>query len=273
MNTTASTSAQTSTPATWAETWSQNRTSAANTSGTTRTPTSESWDKIWDDAESKLRKEAKANDLGFGLDVDPALIRGAAYEDLPKSVRTSQYKGHTIFIGNLFFDTTADDLKSQMSKYGVVEAARIIYDTRGISKGFGYVQFDSIKAAGRAVDALHGRVFQGRIVSVQYSRAALQHARNLKPTDTLYVSNIPFNVTDRELQKLAASLQNVIDVRVNMDRETGQFRGFAHFQFLNVSSAVVAYEQLCAKPFKERWWLKVEYSNTHKSITNALGAE
>lgn len=40
-----------------------------------------------------------------------------------------------IYVGNLFFDVTAEDLKNEFSKCGPVEAARIIYDPRGISRG------------------------------------------------------------------------------------------------------------------------------------------
>lgn len=41
----------------------------------------------------------------------------------------------TIYIGNLFFDVTAEDLKTRMQAFGVVEGATIIHDTRGLSKG------------------------------------------------------------------------------------------------------------------------------------------
>jgi nucleolin len=41
----------------------------------------------------------------------------------------------TVYIGNLFFDVTAEDLKQQMSKYGTVEFCKIIHDSRGLSKG------------------------------------------------------------------------------------------------------------------------------------------
>jgi nucleolin len=41
----------------------------------------------------------------------------------------------TIYVGNLFFDVTAEDLKRQMEKYGTVLNARIIHDNRGLSKG------------------------------------------------------------------------------------------------------------------------------------------
>jgi RNA recognition motif-containing protein len=41
----------------------------------------------------------------------------------------------TVYVGNLFFDMTADDLRTAMEKFGVVEMASIIHDNRGLSKG------------------------------------------------------------------------------------------------------------------------------------------
>ena len=41
----------------------------------------------------------------------------------------------TIFIGNLFYDVTAEDLRQTMEKYGTVEKAIIVFDSRGLSKG------------------------------------------------------------------------------------------------------------------------------------------
>lgn len=41
----------------------------------------------------------------------------------------------TVYIGNLFFDVTAEDLKARMEEYGVVEKSIIISDARGLSKG------------------------------------------------------------------------------------------------------------------------------------------
>lgn len=61
-----------------------------------------------------------------------------------RNVRTSRQKNkartlpppnETIYVGNIFFDVTAEDLRSQMEKYGIVEQARIVHDDRGLSKG------------------------------------------------------------------------------------------------------------------------------------------
>lgn len=41
----------------------------------------------------------------------------------------------TVYIGNLFYDLTADDLRKHMEKYGTVVKTYIVHDARGISKG------------------------------------------------------------------------------------------------------------------------------------------
>jgi nucleolin len=41
----------------------------------------------------------------------------------------------TIYIGNLFFDITAEDLKARMEAFGVVTHCTIVHDSRGLSKG------------------------------------------------------------------------------------------------------------------------------------------
>ena len=41
----------------------------------------------------------------------------------------------TIYIGNLFFDVTAEDLKSEMQRFGPIQTAKIVHDNRGLSRG------------------------------------------------------------------------------------------------------------------------------------------
>ncbi|GKZ95407.1 hypothetical protein AnigIFM59636_009413 [Aspergillus niger] len=166
----------------------------------------------------------------------------------------------TVFIGNVFYDVTREDLKKAMEKYGVVEKVVLVLDNRGISKGYGYVQFDSIDAAQRAVDALNMRLFEGRRVTVQFAQNNVYHRRQLNaPTRTLYIGNLPFEMTDRDLNELFKDVQNVVDIRVAVDRRTGQARGFAHAEFVSTSSAKAAMAILENKlPYGRR--LRLDYS-------------
>lgn len=53
---------------------------------------------------------------------------------LPPSRPEPQPKA-TVYVGNILFDITAADLKEYASKYGKVLGTRIIYDSRGLSRG------------------------------------------------------------------------------------------------------------------------------------------
>lgn len=70
-----------------------------------------------------------------------------------------------------------------------------------------------------------------------------------------------FDMSDRDLNNLFRTIKNVVDVRVAIDRRTGQPRGFAHADFIDVKDAERAMEELrgkvvCGRP------LRVDYSIT-----------
>ncbi|OKL58428.1 hypothetical protein UA08_06115 [Talaromyces atroroseus] len=178
----------------------------------------------------------------------------------------------TIYVGNLFFDITAEDLKARMEAFGVVEHCVIVHDSRGLSKGFGYVTFEDVEAAKRAVADLNQQIYEGRRILVQFSAAAGRPGipPKRRPTRTLYIGNLPFDLTDREINDLFKSVRNIVEVRVAVDRQTGQPRGFAHADFLDVASAQAAAEILASKaPHGRR--LKLDYGQraSRRSIRNA----
>ena len=86
------------------------------------------------------------------------------------------------------------------------------------------------------------------------------------PSKTLFVGNMSFEMTDQDLNDLFREIRNVKDVRVAIDRRTGQPRGFAHADFDDVDSAVQAMEQLDGKEIYGRR-LRVDYgeSSTERS--------
>lgn len=75
-----------------------------------------------------------------------------------------------LYVGNLPFSTTADDLREAFSQYGTVTRAQVISDREtGRSRGFGFVEMES--GAEAAIDALNGKDFQGRTLTVNEARA------------------------------------------------------------------------------------------------------
>lgn len=94
------------------------------------------------------------------------------------------------------------------------------------------------------------------------SRTDYQEKRNKvqnAPSKTLFIGNMSFEMTDRDLNNLFRGIRNVIDVRVAIDRRTGQPRGFAHADFVDVKSAMEAMKVLDGKETYGRK-LRVDYS-------------
>lgn len=72
-----------------------------------------------------------------------------------------------IYIGNLNFKTTEDDLNQAFSQFGEVLSATLIKDkASGLSKGFGFVEMPEDDAAFKAIQGLNGKDLDGRKVRV-----------------------------------------------------------------------------------------------------------
>ena len=74
-----------------------------------------------------------------------------------------------LYVGNLNFDTTADDLREAFSQHGTVTSASVISDREtGRSRGFGFVEMSD--GGDSAIEALNGMELQGRRLTVNEAR-------------------------------------------------------------------------------------------------------
>jgi RNA recognition motif-containing protein len=79
--------------------------------------------------------------------------------------------GRKLFVGNLSFNTTSEDLTELFSQIGTCESATVITDRdSGRSRGFGFVEMGSNNEAERAVAELNGREVGGRQINVSEAR-------------------------------------------------------------------------------------------------------
>ena len=77
-----------------------------------------------------------------------------------------------IFVGNLSFNTTDDDLREAFAPYGEVANAQVITDRETMrSRGFGFVEIMDSDAAQQAIRSLNGSDLQGRTLNVNEARA------------------------------------------------------------------------------------------------------
>ncbi|TKA82764.1 hypothetical protein B0A55_01107 [Friedmanniomyces simplex] len=200
---------------------------------------------------------------------------GRSQQDFPPPRRSNNDAppSRILYVGNLFFEVTAPQLEAEFATFGVVTNSRVVTDARGLSKGFAYVEFEDQAAADQAKRELNQKVFQGRRLAVQYHMrreprdmsggggggAGRERREPSAPTKTLFIGNMSYQMSDKDLNDLFREIRNVLDVRVAIDRRSGQPRGFAHADFVDVASAERGKEMLASKVIYGRQ-LKVDFS-------------
>ena len=83
-----------------------------------------------------------------------------------------------LFVGNLSFDTTENDLQDLFEQHGAVNEVALINDKMtGRSRGFAFVTMNDATQANAAVSALNGQDFQGRALTINEARAREERPR------------------------------------------------------------------------------------------------
>lgn len=91
---------------------------------------------------------------------------GASAEDLEQENLVKR-----IYIGNLAFGATEDDVRTAFEMHGAVASVQIITDREtGQSRGFGFIEMDEDSAAEQAIAAVNGADIAGRNVIVNEAR-------------------------------------------------------------------------------------------------------
>ncbi len=80
-----------------------------------------------------------------------------------------------LYVGNLLYEVTDDELNQLFSQAGVVASAQVIrYQDTGRSKGFGFVEMSTEEEAQKAIDMFNGQDHKGR-------KLVVSEARPMKP--------------------------------------------------------------------------------------------
>jgi RNA recognition motif-containing protein len=83
-----------------------------------------------------------------------------------------------MYVGNIPYDATEDDLRNLFSKYGEIESLKIIQDKyTGRSRGFGFIEMTQEKDAIDAIDKLNGKDFMEKTLKVSEARPQQKRRR------------------------------------------------------------------------------------------------
>jgi RNA recognition motif-containing protein len=87
-----------------------------------------------------------------------------------------------IYVGNMSYDTTEDDLQKAFEEHGQVDSVSIITDRNtGRAKGFGFVEMPNDDEANAAMEALNDTEFMGRTLTVNKARPRSEGSRDRGP--------------------------------------------------------------------------------------------
>ncbi len=122
--------------------------------------------------EAALKLNGKEID-GRPINVDKSTPRGPASPDKRAKAfgDAPSAPSSVLFVGNVSFDASEDDLWELFADYGQVNSVRLPTDRdSGNPKGFGYVEFDSNESAKKAYEACNGQDVKGRNIRLDYSQ-------------------------------------------------------------------------------------------------------
>ena len=82
-----------------------------------------------------------------------------------------------LFVGNLSFNTTENDLQDAFAEHGTVEEVKLMTDRdTGRPRGFGFVTMSTAEEAEAAMNALNGRQLDGRALTVNVAKPREEHS-------------------------------------------------------------------------------------------------
>ena len=86
-----------------------------------------------------------------------------------------------IYVGNISYDMTEEDLRELFAAYGEVESTKIITDREtGRSKGFGFVEMENDNEAEAAIEELNNKEIQSRNIKVDKARPKRNNNRRYR---------------------------------------------------------------------------------------------
>eukprot|EP00258_Populus_trichocarpa_P001840 XP_002301171.2 polyadenylate-binding protein 2 [Populus trichocarpa] len=171
----------------------------------------------------------------------------------------SNIKFNNIYVKNLAESTTDEDLKSIFEEHGAITSAVVMRDADGKSKCFGFVNFENVDDAAKAVEALNGKKFDDKEWYVGKAQKKSERELELKgrfeqslesvekyQAVNLYIKNLDDSVNDEKLKELFSDFGTITSCKVMHD-PSGISRGSGFVAFSTPEEASRALAELNGK--------------------------
>ncbi|XP_021736206.1 multiple RNA-binding domain-containing protein 1-like [Chenopodium quinoa] len=155
-------------------------------------------------------------------------------------------ESRSLFVKSLNFKTADETLRKHFSenmKEGRVLSVKIkkhLKNGKNVSKGFGFVEFDSVETATNVCRDLQGTVLDGHALILELCHAkkdekVLKKSGNDQSSTKIIVRNVAFEATEKDLRQLFSPFGQIKTLRLPM--RFGKHRGFAFIKFVTKQEA------------------------------------
>lgn len=140
--------------------------------------------------------------------------------------------GCTLFVGNLSWATTNEELSEFMANYGTVASCQVqAHADTGRSKGWALVTYTTAEECTYTIQQTNGQEFNGRNLNVRQDRSQMEELSGFP----VFVGNLPWSTTSEDLSDLFRDF-GPFDVHVKTTM-AGRSRGFAILRFESLEVA------------------------------------
>lgn len=190
--------------------------------------------------------ESEEMEGGFEASGQVHTEQGSESEDSYEQTASPIPAGTKLYVGNVPYDFSSEELARIFEESGVVEMVEMIYDkATERSRGFAFVTMSTVEEAKAAIQKFNGSEVGGRFLRVNFpefprgSRRQISRPFGSNVADSphrVYVGNLSYSTTEDTLRSTFEKVGNVLSARLIVDRETGRSRGFG---FVTFSSGLV----------------------------------
>lgn len=157
--------------------------------------------------------------------------------------REAQGSAFEVFVGNLSWSVTEEDLRQQFTPCGTIVRVKVLTSPDGRSKGAAFVGFDNPASVDTAL-AMAGTEFLGRQLKVSKAGDKPAPRRDAPPAarpdnNVVFVGNVSYQCSEDDLRAFFAGCGPIKSVRMARG-EDGRPKGFAHVEFEDSSAAAQA---------------------------------
>ncbi|KAJ4719826.1 31 kDa ribonucleoprotein, chloroplastic [Melia azedarach] len=165
-----------------------------------------------------------------------------------------------VYVGGIPYNASENDIKTYFEGCGTInDIDYMTFPDSGKFRGIAIINFRTEGAAKRAL-ALDGSEMDGLFLKIQSYKTTKANNKTsdfapkiVEGYNRIYVGNLSWDIREDDLKKLFSDCK-ISSIRFGTDKETGEFRGYAHVDFSNSLSLTMALkldqEIVCGRPVK-----------------------